>query len=65
MVKEVEHPTCGPVKLVNTPVKYSFSKPGIRTPPPILGEHTNEILVDLLGKTIAQVEQLRSDGVVA
>ncbi len=33
MVKQVDHPDCGPIKLVNTPVKYSESTPGIRTPP--------------------------------
>lgn len=37
MVVEVEHAGCGTMKLVNTPVKFSESKPGVRTPPPMLG----------------------------
>ncbi|KAF2204796.1 caib/baif family protein-like protein [Delitschia confertaspora ATCC 74209] len=65
MVKEVEHPTCGPIKLVNTPVKYSVSKPGIRTPPPTLGQHTNEILKDMLGMSGEEVKDLRNEGVIA
>ncbi|KAK5017786.1 hypothetical protein LTR60_001784 [Cryomyces antarcticus] len=65
MVKEVEHPTCGPIKLVNTPVKYSFSTPSIRTPPPTLGQHTDEILTDVLGMSDSDVKSLRSEGVVA
>ncbi|TKA72383.1 hypothetical protein B0A49_03420 [Cryomyces minteri] len=65
MVKEVEHPTCGPIKLVNTPVKYSFSTPSIRTPPPTLGQHTDEILTEVLGMSDADVKSLRSEGVVA
>lgn len=65
MVQEVEHPSCGPIKLVNTPVKYSVSKPGIRTPPPTLGQHTDEILRDTLKLTDADIEDLRSEGVVA
>lgn len=65
MVKEVDHPACGPIKLVNTPVKYSFSKPGIRTPPPTLGQHTDEVLTDVLGLAKTEVEALRSKGVVA
>ena len=65
MVKEVEHPTCGPIKLVNTPVKYSFSKPSIRTAPPTLGQHTNEVLTEMLGLSSAEVESLRKEGAVA
>ena len=65
MVQTVEHPSCGPIKLVNTPVKYSESTPGIRLPPPMLGQHTDEILMSTLGMTQADVENLRSGGVIA
>ena len=65
MVKEVEHPACGRIKLVNTPVKYSFSKPGIRTPPPTLGQHTEEVLTEVLGLPKSEVDALKSKGVVA
>ncbi|MCJ1473738.1 hypothetical protein MMC13_002389 [Lambiella insularis] len=65
MVKEVEHPTCGPIKLVNTPVKYSYSEPSIRTPPPILGQHTDEILRGIVGVSETEIQSLREDGVVA
>jgi succinate--hydroxymethylglutarate CoA-transferase len=65
MVKEVNHPACGPIKLVNTPVKWSESKPGIRMPPPTLGQHTNEILSDVLGMDSANIEELRGEGVIA
>ncbi|EMR63759.1 putative -transferase family iii protein [Eutypa lata UCREL1] len=49
MVVEVEHERCGTVRLVNTPVKYSESKPSVRTAPPMLGQHTDEVLADVLG----------------
>ncbi|PUU72954.1 CoA-transferase family III domain-containing protein [Tuber borchii] len=65
MVKTVHHPTCGDIKLVNTPVKYSDSTPGIRAPPPTLGQHTDEVLMDLLGFSSDEVEELRRDRVVA
>lgn len=65
MVQEIEHSTCGPIKLVNTPVKFSESKPGIRTPPPTLGQHTDEVLRETLKLTEADIEDLRSEGVVA
>ena len=64
-MQEVDHPACGPIKLVNTPVKYSSVKPGIRTPPPTLGQHTNEILLEVLEMTDQDVESLRTEGVVA
>ncbi|KAK4991122.1 hypothetical protein LTR50_002052 [Elasticomyces elasticus] len=65
MVKEIEHPTCGPMKLVNTPVKYSYSTPSIRTPPPTLGQHTDEILAEVLGMSRGDIDSLKSEGVVA
>jgi succinate--hydroxymethylglutarate CoA-transferase len=64
MVKEVDQPTCGPIKLVNTPVKFSESTPGIRSAPPTLGQHTVEVLKQL-GYSEEQVEEFRSSGVVA
>ena len=65
MVKQVEHPACGSMELVNTPVKFSESKPSIRTPPPLLGEHTHEVLSDILGMTDVDIESLKKEGVVA
>jgi len=65
MVKEIDHPTCGPMRLVNTPVKYSYSEPSIRTPPPVLGQHTDEVLDEILGMSNADIEMLRKEGVVA
>ena len=65
MVKEIDHPACGTMKLVNTPVKYSYSEPSIRTPPPLLGQHTNEILGDIVGMSEAEIESLKSEGVVS
>jgi succinate--hydroxymethylglutarate CoA-transferase len=65
MVKEINHPSCGPMKLVNTPVKWSDSKPGIRMPPPTLGQHTDEILSGVLGMKSGEIEGLRGEGVVA
>lgn len=64
MVKEMEHEWCGPIKMVNTPVKYSESKPSIRTVPPILGQHTDEVLREILGLRDEEIEALKAEGAV-
>lgn len=64
MVKEMEHEFCGPIKMVNTPVKYSESKPSIRTPPPVLGQHTDEVLAEILGYSGAEIAALKQEGAV-
>jgi len=65
MIKIVEHDTCGPIKLVNTPVKYSEFTPGIRSSPPTLGQHTQEVLQGILGLNEAELNELKAAGVVA
>lgn len=65
MVTEVEHPACGPIKLVNTPIKYSEATPGIRSPPPTLGQHTDEILGGLLDYEKADIARLKSEGIIS
>ena len=65
MVQEIDHPTCGPMRLVNTPVKYSHSTPSIRTPPPILGQHTDEVLRDIVKMDKNAIKELKAEGVVA
>jgi succinate--hydroxymethylglutarate CoA-transferase len=64
MVAEVDHTACGPMKLVNTPVKFSHSKPSIRSPPPTLGQHTEEILTDMLGMDHDTIQDLKQEGVI-
>jgi succinate---hydroxymethylglutarate CoA-transferase len=64
MVVEVDHEQCGPIRMVNTPVKYSESQPGVRTPPPTLGQHTDEVLGDILEMSVAEIGGLKDKGVV-
>lgn len=64
MVQTVDHPACGKIKLVGSPVKYSEAEPGIRTPPPTLGEHTVQVLEEL-GMSKHEIQALRVEGVIS
>jgi crotonobetainyl-CoA:carnitine CoA-transferase CaiB-like acyl-CoA transferase len=64
MVQEVDHPTSGRIRLVGIPVKFSDSPGAISLAPPLLGQHTAEVLRKLLGYTPDDVEDLRRAGVV-
>lgn len=64
MVQEVEHPTAGRVKLVGIPVKFSATPGEITLPPPLLGQHTDEVLTKLLGMSTTELDSLRADGVI-
>ena len=64
MVVEVEHGACGPLRLVNTPIKFSESRPGVRSAPPTLGQHTGELLADVLGYDDARIAALKDAGAV-
>ncbi|KAK5176321.1 hypothetical protein LTR44_011152 [Exophiala sp. CCFEE 6388] len=65
MVQEVEHGLCGPMKLVNSPMKFSETKPSIRSPPPTLGEHTIEVLHDMAQIEDVEIEKLKKAGVIS
>ncbi len=60
---EVEHPRMGKMRLVGSGVDLSRTPPGVRLPPPILGEHTEEIL-EKSGYDKETVARLREKGVV-
>lgn len=64
MVVELEHGECGPIRVVNTPVKWSHSNPGVRTAPPTLGQHTDEVLGGLLGLDGDAISALKDVGAV-
>jgi len=64
MVVEMDHPTAEKIKLVGIPVTYSETPGSIRRPPPLLGQHTEEILQSMLGYTEADIEALRAEGII-
>jgi formyl-CoA transferase len=64
MVWTVPHPTAREVRLVGSPLKLIDSPASYRLPPPLLGEHTEEVLTSLLGYSMEELQHLRREGVV-
>ncbi len=64
MLVELEHAVAGMLKMTGTPLKFSDTPGSVRTPPPLLGEHTNAMLANDLGFDHAQIDDLRAKGVI-
>ena len=65
MVVETEHAALGTIRVVNRPIKFPGARQPIPTAPPVLGEHSDAILKDVLGLSDADVTALRASGAVA
>ena len=64
MLVEHEHPVAGKVRMVGVPVRLSETPGAIRTPAPLLGQHTDEVLRDRLGLDDEEIERLRRAGAI-
>ena len=62
MTLESEHASAGTVRLTGFPYKFSSTPAEIHRPPPLLGEHTEEILTSLLDYSSEEVFSLRDKG---
>lgn len=60
----MDYPGVGPIPLVASPMRLSDTPVDYRLPPPSLGAHTEEVLLDLLGMSPQAVRALRERGVV-
>lgn len=64
LVKTVPHKLAGDIKLVGPPVVYSSIQNEIQRAPPALGQHTKEVLSEVLGYDHEKIEKLRDAGIV-
>lgn len=64
MIIEANHPKVGPFKMANTPIKMLHSQGGLRTPAPTVGENTDEVLREFLGKNEDEIAVILASGIL-
>jgi len=60
----MDHPRAGKVRMVGAPVRLSETPGSVRTPAPMLGEHTDLVLRELLGLAAEDIAALRAAGAI-
>lgn len=63
MLQYVDHPTLGKLKMIGVPFKFTHSEPRQMAPPPMLGQHTEAVLQELLGCKAETLRQLKEEKV--
>jgi crotonobetainyl-CoA:carnitine CoA-transferase CaiB-like acyl-CoA transferase len=63
MVQTLMHPTVGATRVIGAPIKLSETEASVRTPPPVLGQHTDAVLAEL-GYDANSIAALRARRVV-
>ncbi|KAK9307990.1 hypothetical protein QLX08_001894 [Tetragonisca angustula] len=64
LVQEMEHPTGKKIKIVGPAVTYSYATNKVRIAPPMLGQHTTEILKNVLNYTDDKIQTLKENKIV-
>ena len=64
LIRKTEHPTAGEIPIVASPINLSETPAAYEYPPPVLGQHTDEILKNHLGLDAGTISELRSKGIL-
>ena len=64
MVKKIHHPVMGDLPLLANPLRMSNAPVSYDIPPPMLGEHSDEILGKVLGKSAQEIAVLKQNKIV-
>ena len=64
LIVQIEHPAMGAAKSIANPIRFSNTPVSYRLPPPLLGEHTGEILCNELGLGAEHLAALAAEGII-
>jgi crotonobetainyl-CoA:carnitine CoA-transferase CaiB-like acyl-CoA transferase len=64
MIRSVHHPVAGPIKVIGSPINLSETPPEVDSPAPLLGEHSETVLKELLNLTDTQITALKKDAAI-
>jgi len=64
MVSHWQHPLGGPIHLVASPIKLSRTPVRQAHPPPLLGQHTDAVLTEVLGYGPSDIARLRAQHII-
>lgn len=64
LLQTLNHPTAGDIRLMRSPIKLANTEDKPDSPPPLLGQHTDEVLRDVLDADDETLANLRSAGVI-
>ena len=66
MIVKMDHAKTGnaPLKLIANPIKMQETPPSYRLSPPLLGEHTEEILSEKIGLSLDEIKILKDQGII-
>lgn len=63
LIQTIDHPRAGTIKVIGVPIKFSGTPGSIRLAPPLVGEHTDEVLAEV-GFSPEQIDTFHAEGVV-
>ena len=63
IMQKIDHPTTGKLTVPAWPVRFDGAPPKVK-PSPLLGQHNAEVLGQWLGIDAAEIEALRTEGIV-
>ena len=64
MLVEIKHPKVDKIKQIGIPIKFSQTTLDVRSPPPLLGQHTEDVLKNLLNMSDQEINRLKEKSVI-
>jgi CoA:oxalate CoA-transferase len=65
MLVEIDQPEVGKMTITGSPIYLSETPGEVYAPAPLLGQHTEEILRDILNYSKKEIDQLRNGGIIS